>query len=127
MSGSPARCPSSRGVQAGGVLRRYSGRKGLEALRVDPGHLLGAPLIQAVGTAMILHAQAHAYSGYFDPAGLDRGDSSLIRSIVPRRDIVAVIESVFGNTIDQFVQQQAGEAPPPPFLDRAVPALPAYA
>jgi hypothetical protein len=96
----------------------YSGRKPLEivnqATLVD---LLGAPLVQAVGAAMILHGSAHANAGFFDPTWMDRPDFVEILNIVPRDDVLAVIESVFVNSFDEF-KRQAADMPSFPFLDR---------
>jgi hypothetical protein len=96
----------------------YSGRKQLEVISEESlTELLGAPIRTAVAVALILYTSAQTNVGFFDPAWLDQSSFTEILHIVPRDRILAVIDSVFANTVEQF-RQQATEAPPLPYLER---------
>jgi len=96
----------------------YSGRKPLEVLSDSAvAELLGAPVRQAVGVAMMLHTSAEVNAGFFDPGWMDQLNFTDVLSIVPREQIGAVIDAVFANGFDDF-KRQAAEAPVLPFLDR---------
>jgi hypothetical protein len=96
----------------------YSGRKALEVLDERAlADLLGAPLRQAVGVALLLHASALVHGGFFDPAWIGQADFADLLAIVPGQDITSVIDAVFAGDFDDF-RRQAAEAPPLPFLDR---------
>jgi hypothetical protein len=96
----------------------YSGRKQLEVISEESlTELLGAPVRTAVAVALILYAGAQKNVGFFDPAWLDQPNFTEVLKVVPRERILAVIDSVFVNSIEQF-KQQATEAPPLPYLER---------
>lgn len=96
----------------------YSGRKQLEVISEESlTELLGAPIRTAVAVALILYASAQKNAGFFDPAWLDQPNFTKILEVVPRDQILAVIDAVFVNSIEQF-KQQATEAPPLPYLER---------
>lgn len=96
----------------------YSGCKQLEVISEGSlMELLGAPVRTAVAVALILYAIAKNNAGFFDPALLDQPDFSKVLDVVPRSQILAVIDSVFASNIAQF-KQQATEAPPLPYLER---------
>ena len=96
----------------------YSGRKQLEVISEESlAELLGAPVRAAVAVALILYASAKNNLGFFDPAWLDQPNFAEVLDLVPRGQILAVIDSVFASSIEQF-KQQATEAPPLPYLER---------
>lgn len=96
----------------------YSGRKPLEVLGGNAlEQLLGAPLRQAVGVATMLYASAHVNAGFFDPSWMDQPQFAEVLEIVPRQQIVSVVDAVFATSFGDF-KLQAAEAPPLPFLDR---------
>jgi hypothetical protein len=96
----------------------HSGRKPLEVISKESlTELLGAPVRTAVAVALILYGSAKKNAGFFDPAWLDQPNFARILEVVPREQILAVIQSVFVNSIDQF-QRRAAEAPPLPYLER---------
>jgi hypothetical protein len=96
----------------------YSGRKHLEVISKESlTELLGAPVRTAVTVALILYVAAQKNVGFFDPAWLDQPNFTRVLEAVPREQILAVIDSVFVNSIEQF-KQQAREAPPLPYLER---------
>ena len=96
----------------------YSGRKPLEVLDGQAlAGLLGAPLRQAAGVALLLHASAQMNGGFFDPAWMVQANFADVLAAVPRKDVTSVIDAVFAGDFDDF-RRQAAEAPPLPFLDR---------
>lgn len=96
----------------------YSGRKDLEVISDHTlTELLGAPVRTAVAVALILYASAKRNVGFFDPAWLDQPNFTKVLDIVPRERILAVIDSVFASSIEQF-KRQATEGPPLPYLER---------
>jgi len=96
----------------------YSGRKQLEVITAETlPELLGAPLMQAVGVAMLLYGSAHANAGIFDPRWMDRPDFAEILRIVSRDDVLSVIDTVFVNTFEEY-RAQAEIMPQLPFLER---------
>jgi hypothetical protein len=96
----------------------YSGRKQLEVISEESlTDLLGAPVRTAVAVALILYASARENAGFFDPAWLDLPMFAKVLDVIPRERILAVIDSVFAGSVEQF-KQQATEAPPLPYLER---------
>ena len=96
----------------------YSGRKQLEVISDERlTELLGAPVRTAVAIALILYASAQTNAGFFDPAWLDQPNFSKVLEAVPRDRILAVIDSVFASSIEEF-KELATEAPPLPYLER---------
>ena len=96
----------------------YSGRKQLEVISDERlTELLGAPVRTAVAIALILYASVQTSAGFFDPAWLDQPNFSELLEVVSRDRILAVIDSVFASSIEQF-KEQATEAPPVPYLER---------
>ena len=96
----------------------YSGRKALEVLGGPAvAELLGAPLREAAGVALLLSASAQVNGGFFDPAWMDQPNFADVLAIVPRQDVTSVIDAVFAGDFDDF-RRQAAEAPPLRFLDR---------
>ena len=96
----------------------YSGRKQLEVISDERlTELLGAPVRTAVASSLILYVSAQTNAGFFDPASLDQPSFSEVLEVVPLDRILAVIDSVFANSIEQF-KEQATEAPPLPYLER---------
>lgn len=96
----------------------YSGRKALEVLGAPAvAELLGAPLQEAVGVALLLSASAQVNGGFFDPAWMEQPNFADVLTVVPRQDVTSVIGAVFAGDFDDF-RRQAAEAPPLRFLDR---------
>jgi hypothetical protein len=79
--------------------------------------LLGAPLQEAVGVALLLSASAQVNGGFFDPAWMEQPNFADVLAVVPRQDVASVIGAVFAGDFDDF-RRQAAEAPPLRFLDR---------
>lgn len=105
-------------ARAGAFFDGYSGRKPLEVLAGPAlAELLGAPLRQAVGVALLMAASAQVNEGFFDPAWMAQPNFAEVLAIVPLRDITSVIDAVFAGDFDNF-RRQAAEAPSPRFLDR---------
>jgi len=96
----------------------YSGRKKLEVISEESlTELLGASVRTAVAIVLILYTSAKINAGFFDPAWLDQPMFSEVLDVVSRERILAVIDSVFASSSEQF-KQQAAEAPPLPYLER---------
>lgn len=96
----------------------YSGRKKLEIVsEATLTELLGAPVRTAVAVALVLYAAVTVNAGFFNPSWLDQPNFAPVLEIVPRDEIVSVIETVFAGDIAAF-KEQAAEAPPLPYLDR---------
>lgn len=96
----------------------YSGRKQLEVISKESvTELLGAPVRTAVAVALILWTSAKTSAGFFHPAWLDQPNFSEVLNVVPRGRILAVIDSVFASSIEQF-RRQAEEAPTLLYLER---------
>jgi hypothetical protein len=96
----------------------YTGRKQLEVLdEAGVTALLGAPVRQAVGVAMMLHASAERHAGFFDPAWMDEPNFADVLAVVPREHVEAVIDAVFATDFEGF-KQLAESAPQLPSLDR---------
>jgi hypothetical protein len=97
----------------------YSSRKPLEVLHDKQAlaGLLGAPLRRAAGVALLLYASAQMNGGFFDPVWMDHANFADVLAVVPRQDIMSVIDAVFAGGFDDF-RRQAAQAPPLPFLDR---------
>jgi hypothetical protein len=96
----------------------YSGRKQLEVISEESlTDLLGAPVRTAVAVALILYASTRENAGFFDPAWLDLPMFAKVLDVIPRERILAVIDSVFAGSVEQF-KQQATEAPLLPYLER---------
>jgi hypothetical protein len=106
-------------ARAGAFFGGYSGRKQLEVLTGPDSlaELLGAPLRQAVGVALLLRASAQVNGGFFDPAWMDQPNFADVLAIVPRAHVASVIDAVFAGDFNDF-KRQAAEAPPLSFLDR---------
>ena len=99
----------------------YSGRKGLEVISPDSlADLIGAPLRTALGVALLLHTSAHVNTGFFDPKWLDQPNFTEVLNVLPHRDVMAVINSVFAISFEEFKEQdaKAAEKLPLAFLDR---------
>jgi hypothetical protein len=96
----------------------YSGRKPLEVISGERlEELLGAPVRTAVAVALILMASAQKNAGFFDPAWMSQPGFARVLDFISRNQILGVIDSVFAGSIEEF-RQQAGEAPPLPYLER---------
>lgn len=96
----------------------YSGRKQLNVLdEAGVTTLLGAPVRQAVGVAMLLHASAELNAGFFDPAWLDQPNFADVLAVVPRDHVEGVIDAVFATDFEGF-KQLAEMAQDLPSLDR---------
>jgi hypothetical protein len=99
----------------------YTGRKPLEVISQQTmTQLLGAPTITATEIVVMLAASAEHNSGFFDPAWLDQPQFAELLQVLPRDEIVAVINSVFAQSMDEFRQENgaAAERTPLPHLDR---------
>ncbi len=99
----------------------YTGRKPLEVISQQAmRQLLGAPTVTATEIVVMLAASAEHNGGYFDPAWLDQPQFSELLTVLPREEIVAVINSVFAQTMDEFRQENAAasQRTPLPHLDR---------
>lgn len=66
---------------------------------------------------MLLHASAQVNAGFFDPAWMGQANFADVHAVVPRQDIMSVIDAVFAGDFDD-IRRQAAEAPPLPFLHR---------
>lgn len=96
----------------------YSGRKQLEVISDESlAELLGAPVRIAVAAELVLYTSAKMNAGFFNPTWLDQPHFVEVLDIVPRDQMLAVIDSVFASDMEQF-KQQAAEAPPLPYLER---------
>jgi hypothetical protein len=97
---------------------------GPNALKVIPPaampELLGAPTVTATEIVVMLATSAERNSGFFDPAWLDQPQFAELLTVLPRDEILAVIRSVFAQTMAQFRQlnTEAEQRTPLPHLDR---------
>jgi hypothetical protein len=99
----------------------YTGRKRLEVISPDAmTQLLGAPTVTATEIVIMLATSAEHNSGFFDPAWLDQPQFAELITVLPRDEILAVIHSVFAQTMDEFRQENtaAAQRTPLPHLDR---------
>src|SRR5260370_26926464 len=96
----------------------YSGRKKLEVISEESlTELLGASVRTAVAIVLILYTSAKLNAGFFVRSWLAQPMFSEVLDVVSRERILAVIDSVFASSSEQF-KQQAAEAPPLPYLER---------
>jgi hypothetical protein len=99
----------------------YSGRKTLEVISKESlSELIGAPLATALGIALMLHASSQVNGGFFNPTWMDQSGFVRVLEVLPRHEVLAVIESVFANSFEDFKRQdaEAERRAPLPFLDR---------
>jgi predicted outer membrane lipoprotein len=99
----------------------YSGRKRLEVIsKASLTELIGAPLTTALGIALMLHASTEANGGFFNPTWIDQTNFVRVLEVLPRHEVLAVIDSIFANSFDDFKRQDAEAArrAPLPYLDR---------
>lgn len=99
----------------------YSGRKSLEVVSEEPlAELIGAPLTTALGIALMLHASAGVNAGFFNPRWMDQPNFARVLEELPRHEVLAVIDSAFAGSFDDFKRRnaEAAEKAPLPFLDR---------
>ena len=82
--------------------------------------LLGAPTVTATEIVVMLATSVEHNSGFFDPAWLDQPQFAELLAVLPRDEILAVIDSVFAQTMAQFRQEntEAEQRTPLPHLDR---------
>jgi hypothetical protein len=99
----------------------YSGRKQLEVVSASAlTELIGAPLAKALGAAILLHTSAQVNSGFFDAKWMDQQNFERVIAELPRHEVMAVIDSVFASSFDDFrrLDAEAAQRTPLPFLDR---------
>jgi hypothetical protein len=99
----------------------YSGRKTLEVInKTTLAELIGAPLNTALGVAILLHTSAYINKGFFEPAWLQQPNFDDVLAVLPREEIMSVIDAVFATSFDEFKTREAAAAKkaPLPFLDR---------
>lgn len=90
-------------ARAEAFFNGYSGRKPLEVLdEAGVVELLGAPVTQAGGVALVLYASAMQFGGFFDPAVIDQENFALVRKQLPREEILSVINTTFATDVDGF-------------------------
>ena len=107
--------PSAELARVEPFFADYSGRKPLEVLdEAGVTALLGAPVRQAVGVAILLHAIAQERGGFFDPAWLNGSD---VLDTLPLQDIQTVMDACFAISFDGF-RKLADTAPVLPSLER---------
>ncbi|MFG1872257.1 hypothetical protein [Micromonospora arborensis] len=99
----------------------YSGRDTLEVVSTESlQDLIGAPMKTAAAIAMMLATSAQLSSGLFEPAWLEQENFSKLLTIMPRDEILAVVDSIFAGSMSWFRQQDtvASARVPLPYLDR---------
>lgn len=82
--------------------------------------LLGAPTVTATEIVVMLATSVERNSGFFDPAWLNQPQFAELLTVLPRDEILAVIGSVFAQTMAEFRQEntEAEQRTPLPHLDR---------
>jgi hypothetical protein len=99
----------------------YTGRKRLEVVSPEAMKLmLGSPTVTATEIVFMLATSVERNGGFFDPAWLDQPQFAELLAVLPRDEILAVINSVFAQTMDAFRAEnaEATTRTPLPHLDR---------
>nr|WP_221383109.1 hypothetical protein [Actinoplanes polyasparticus] len=99
----------------------YTGRKPLEVVSKQAmTELVGAPMITATEIVVLLATSAEHNGGLFDPTWLSQPQFAELLAVLPRKEILAVINSVFAQTMDEFRHEDEAAATrtPLPHLDR---------
>lgn len=99
----------------------YAGSRRLKVIPPEAiAQLLGAPTVTATEIVVMLATSAERNSGFFDPAWLDQPQFTELLAVLPRDEILGVIHSVFGQTMEEFRQENtsAEQRTPLPHLDR---------
>ena len=95
--------PGNELARAESLFNGYSGRKPLQVLNTaGVNELLGAPVRDAAGVAIMLAGAAFAADGFFDPAVLDHEDYARVLEELPKERILSVIDTCFVTDIADF-------------------------
>ncbi|WP_238006124.1 hypothetical protein KZZ52_51720 [Dactylosporangium sp. AC04546] len=105
-------------ARAESLFNGYTARKPLTVITGERlAKLLGAPVRDAAGVALLLHAGAERNGGFFDPTWLDQPNFTPVLDVLPRETILDVIDTSFAIDVAGF-KTLAAEAPAVPFLDK---------
>ncbi|MFI6332873.1 hypothetical protein ACIBBG_31780 [Micromonospora chersina] len=105
-------------ARAEAFFNGYAGRKPLTAITDERlAKLLGAPIRQAAGVALLLHVGAERNGGFFDPTWLDQSNFRPVLDALPREAILDVVNTSFATDVAGF-RRLADEAPTVPMLDK---------
>jgi hypothetical protein len=108
-------------ARPGAFFDDYSGRKRLEVITPQSmRELVGANMVTATGIVMMLGAATEFNLGFFEPAWLNQTNFAELLAVLPRKEILAVVDSVFAWDMDEFRRENAEAAAktPLPHLDR---------
>ncbi|MFI7596725.1 hypothetical protein [Actinoplanes sp. NPDC049681] len=107
-------------ARAEALFNGYTGSKPLTVITDERlAELLGAPVREAAGVAMLLHAGADINGGLFDPTWLDQSNFTPVLNVLPRDTILDVVNTSFATDVAGF-KKLAAEAPAVPLLDKYV-------
>lgn len=105
-------------ARAEAFFNGYTGHKPLTVITDERlAKVLGAPVREAAGVALLLHAGAEKNGGFFDPAWLDQSNFTPVLDALPREAILEVVKTSFATDVAGF-RKLAAEAPAVPLLDQ---------
>ncbi|RAO29972.1 hypothetical protein PSN13_05171 [Micromonospora saelicesensis] len=105
-------------ARAEAFFNGYTGSKPLTVVTDERlAKLLGAPVREAAGVALLLHAGAERNGGFFDPKWLDQSNFTPVLDALSREAILDVVNTSFASDVAGF-KRLAAEAPAVPLLDK---------
>ncbi|MGN9812573.1 hypothetical protein ACTMSW_24870 [Micromonospora sp. BQ11] len=105
-------------ARAEALFNGYTGRKSLTVITDERlAKLLGAPVRDAAGVALLLHAGAGKNGGFFDPKWLDQSNFAPVLDVLPREAILDAVNTSFATDVAGF-KRLAAEVPAVPLLDK---------
>jgi len=99
----------------------YSGGKALEVVTKESmRELIGANMTTAAAIVIMLATAADRNGGIFDPVWLNQPNFEQILEVMPRDEILAVVDSAFACSMAEFREEDAAarKKVPMPYLDR---------
>jgi hypothetical protein len=90
-------------ARAEAFFNGYTGSKPLTVITDERlAELLGAPVREAAGVTILLHAGADINGGFFDPSWLDQSNFTPVLNVLPRDTILDVVNTSFATDVTGF-------------------------
>ncbi|WP_328463486.1 hypothetical protein OHA21_38060 [Actinoplanes sp. NBC_00393] len=99
----------------------YAGGKTLEVVSSESmKQLIGADMTTAAAIVILLATAVDRNAGIFDPAWMDQANFERILEVMPRDEVLAVVDAVFAGSMAEFRAEDAAarNRVPLPYLDR---------